>query len=229
MTTLKKFPFMLLAVILGISQAGLTEAKELLDEKPNAAYQRPDINEPCCGPISDGARTVLEVLDHADVENLWLPHQHVNWETGQPEASAPVYNSHCSAFTAAISKRLGVYMLRPPEHSPVFLASAQTSWFSRDEGKRAGWHQLENAVQAQTLSNAGELGVVAYESPNPKKPGHIAIVRPSLKTAAALDEEGPQITQAGDKNYTNSNVRTGFKYRADAVANGLRYFAHAVP
>ena len=79
------------------------------------------------------------------------------------------------------------------------------------------------------LSNAGELVVVSYESPNPKKPGHIAIVRPSLKTAAALDEEGPQITQAGAKNYTDSNVRVGFKHHADAVPNGLRYFVHAIP
>ena len=229
MTILKKLPAVLLVALIGISQAGLTEAKDSLDGGPSAAFQRPNGNEPCCGPISAGARKVLEVLDHADVEHLWLPHQHVNWETGQPEASAPVYNSHCSAFAAAISKRLGVYMLRPPEHSPVLLASAQTAWFSRDEGKRAGWHQLENAVQAQTLSNAGELVVVSFESPNPKKPGHIAIVRPSLKTAAALDEEGPQITQAGGKNYTDSNVRTGFKYHADAMPNGLRYFAHTVP
>lgn len=120
-------------------------------------------------------------------------------------------------------------MLRPPEHSPVLLASAQAAWFSRDEGKRAGWHQLQNAGQAQTLSNAGELVVVSYENPNPKKPGHIAIVRPSLKTAAALDEEGPQITQAGAKKYTDSNVRVGFKHHVDAVPNGLRYFVHALP
>ena len=169
------------------------------------------------------------MLDHADVEHLWLPHQHVNWETGQPEASAPVYSSHCSAFAAAISKRLNVYMLRPPEHSPVLLASAQTAWFGRDEGKRAGWHQLESASHAQTLSNVGELVVVSYESPNPRKPGHIAIVRPSLKTAAVLAEDGPEITQAGGKNYADSNVRIGFKNHADAAPNGVRYFSHAVP
>ena len=215
--------------LVGISQATLSVAKESIDRGPNAENTRPSETEPCCGPISAAGRKVLQMLDHADVEHLWLPHQHVNWETGEPEANAPVYSSHCSAFAAAFSKRLNVYMLRPPEHSPVLLASAQTAWFGRDEGKRAGWHQLESASQAQTLSNAGDLVVVSYESPNPKKPGHIAIVRPSLKTAVALAEDGPEITQAGAKNYTDSNVRIGFKHHVDAATNGVRYFGHAVP
>lgn len=71
--------------------------------------------------------------------------------------------------------------------------------------------------------------VGSYESPDPKKPGHIAIVRPSRKTAAALAEDGPEITQAGGENYTDSNVRTGFKRHADAAPSGVLYFAHAVP
>ncbi|QRX84771.1 hypothetical protein JQN73_03975 [Glaciimonas sp. PAMC28666] len=168
-------------------------------------------------------------MDGANVAHLWLPHQHVNWETGEPEASSPVYGSHCSAFTAAMSKRLGVYMLRPPDHSAVLLASAQTAWFSQEAGKKAGWHPLENAEQAQKSSNAGQLVVASYESPHPGKPGHIAIVRPSLKTMAALQEDGPEITQAGSKNYTDSTVRIGFKQHAGAWPDGVLYFAHVLP
>ena len=221
----------LLIAFFGISQPTLADARESFDEAPNVENKSktPTEMEPCCGPISAAGARVLEMLDQADVEHLWLSHQRVNWETGEPEANAPVYSSHCSAFAAAISKRLNVYMLRPPEHSPVLLASAQTAWFGRDEGKRAGWYQLKNASQAQAMSNAGELVVVSYESPDPKKPGHIAIVRPSLKTAAALAVDGPEITQAGGKNYTDSNVRTGFKHHADAAPNGVRYFGHSIP
>ena len=218
-----------LVTTIGISCAGFAETSEISNGGLSQEKVQLRENEPCCGPINAGGRRVLEVLDHADVEHLWLPRQHVNWETGQPESSAPVYSSHCSAFAAAIGKRLNVYMLRPPEHSPVLLASAQTVWFGKDEGKRAGWYQLKTAREAQTLSNAGELVVVSYASPNPGKPGHIAIVRPSDKTAAALAEEGPEITQAGSKNYAASNVRTGFKHHADATPDGVRYFGHAVP
>lgn len=225
----KNLPAFLMITIIGVTQTALIEARESFEEGPNAKNVRPDDNEPCCGLISARGRRVLEVLDRADVEHLWLPHEHVNWETGQPESSAHVYSSHCSAFAAAISKRLDVYMLRPPEHSPVLLASAQTAWFGRDEGKRAGWHQLDTTSQAQTLSNAGELVVASYESPEPRKPGHIAIVRPSLKTAGALADDGPEITQAGGENYADSNVRTGFKHHTDATLNGVRYFGHAVP
>lgn len=78
MTTLKILLTLLLVTFIEISQTGLAEAKQSLDGRLSEPYHRPNGNEPCCGPISAGARRVLEVLDDADVERLWLPHQHVN-------------------------------------------------------------------------------------------------------------------------------------------------------
>jgi hypothetical protein len=228
MKTLKFWPAALLLSTAGIVHVGLAAAAQLSEGEVNPTNERSNHIEPCCGPISDVGTKLLGVLDQSDVEHLWLPHAHVNWETGMPEAGAPGYTSHCSAYAAAIGKRLDVYMLRPPEHSPVLLASAQTAWFGRAAGEQAGWYPIGTAQQAQSLSNAGELVVASYESPNPRKPGHISIVRPSLKSAAALAEDGPEITQAGAQNYTDSNVRTGFKHHDIAGPNGVLYFGHVV-
>ena len=231
MTTLKILPTVVLLCLIGVCDAGQTAAAQAIASALQPATEQLNDNAPCCGPISAAGARLLSLLDQSDVEHLWLPRQRVNWETGMPEADAPVYSSHCSAFAAAIGKRLGVYMLRPPEHSPVLLASAQTAWFAHAAGQQAGWHSIADARQAQTLSNAGELVVASYENPNPRKPGHIAIVRPSLKSTAALAEDGPAITQAGAKNYANSNVRTGFKHHVEAGQAGLvgvLYFGHAI-
>src|SRR5580658_7045807 len=96
----------------------------------------------CCGPITAAGQRLAAVLDGMHVESLWLAHQHVDWKTGQPDRSAdysgPSKSTHCSAFAAAVGLRLGVYMLRPPEHGQLLLASAQTEWFNDGGGQGAG-------------------------------------------------------------------------------------------
>src|SRR5689334_10321305 len=87
---------------------------------------RAGAQQPCCGPITANGERLLTRLDASGVDHLWLPHVHVNWETGEPDSTRPgrPASTHCSAFAAAFAKQLGVYILRPPEHSPVLLASA---------------------------------------------------------------------------------------------------------
>lgn len=185
---------------------------------------------PCCGPISPAGKRLEAVLDSMDVESLWLAHEHVNWETGKPDKDADYEgagkSTHCSAFAAAVGKRLGVYMLRPPEHGQILLASAQAKWFSSQEGRRAGWHGVRDAQEAQTLANQGNLAIVVYESPDPRKPGHIAVVRPSGKSGLKLAESGPQIAQAGQLNYSSTSVKIGFRAHAGAWPDGVRYYMH---
>lgn len=216
------------AAVIATSLSTLIAYRDSYAGELSAASQKFEQNESCCGPINSAGKKLLNVLDAADVEHLWLPRQYVNWETGEPEAGSSVFTSHCSAFTAAIGKRLNVYMLRPPEHSPLLLASAQTAWLGRDEGKKAGWIRITSDEEAQRLSNAGQLVVATYESPYPRKPGHIAIVRPSSKTLAELIEDGPEITQAGGKNYSSTSVRVGFKH-AGSYPSRVPYFAHIIP
>ena len=49
-------------------------------------------------------------------------------------------------------------------------------------------------------------------------PGHAAIVRPSEKSAEALERSGPQVVQAGIHNHNSTTVRSGFSSHPDAWA-----------
>lgn len=186
----------------------------------------------CCGPISARGRRLEAVLDGMNVESLWLANEHVNWETGQPDKGpdydGPGRSTHCSAFAAAVSKKLGVYMLRPPDHGQVLLANAQTEWFRTEKGRQAGWRAVGSAEQAQTLANEGSLVVIVYESPDQHKPGHIAVVRPALRSKRLLDENGALITQAGQKNYASTSTKVGFSHHPGAWPQNVEYYAHAV-
>jgi hypothetical protein len=187
---------------------------------------------PCCGPITDRGKRLLAVLEGMNVESLWLAHQHVNWESGEPDKgedyTGPGRSTHCSAFAAAAGKQLGVYMLRPPEHGQILLANAQAQWFRSPAGRRGGWQAVADAHEAQSLANRGNLVVVVFESPDPHRPGHIAIVRPSHRSARLLAENGPEITQAGQKNYTKTSTKVGFLAHPGAWPGGVLYYAHSI-
>jgi hypothetical protein len=188
--------------------------------------------ESCCGPVSAAGHRLLDILDNTSVETRWLAHEHVNWETGEADKDADYEGSgkatHCSAFAAAIGKRVGVYMLRPPEHGQILLANAQAAWFHSPAGTQKGWRELKTPKEAQTLANEGYLVTVVYENPDPHKPGHIAIVRPAARPERLLDENGPEITQAGQRNYVKTSTKVGFEHHPGAWPDGVRYYAHAV-
>jgi hypothetical protein len=188
---------------------------------------------PCCGPITPAGLRLASTLDGMNVESLWLAHEHVNWETGEPDRGAdyegPGNHTHCSAFAAAAAKRLGVYLLRPPEHGQALLANAQADWLASAAAAKAGWRSVATMQQAQRLANEGSLVLVLYPNPDKRVPGHIAIVRPSQKSAKALDENGPEVIQAGEHNHARTNLKTGFENHPGAWPQGVLYYAHALP
>jgi hypothetical protein len=157
----------------------------------------------------------------------------VNWETGKPDKDAdyegPGRHTHCSAFAAAAAKRLGVYLLRPPEHGQALLANAQADWLASKAAAKAGWRSVPTMQQAQRLANEGSLVLVLYPNPDRHVPGHIAIVRPSEKSPKILEENGPEIIQAGEHNYTRTNVRIGFENHPGAWPGGVLYYTHTLP
>ncbi len=190
------------------------------------------IEPSCCGPITDQGRRLLSVLDGMNVESLWLAHEHINWETGEPDKgedyTGPGRSTHCSAFAAAVGKRLGVYMLRPPEHGQILLANAQAEWFRSPDGRQKGWRSVRDAHDAQSLANRGNLVVVVFESPDAHRPGHIAIIRPAHRPARLLEENGPEITQAGQKNHSKTSTKVGFLAHPGAWPGGVLYYVHPV-
>ena len=187
----------------------------------------------CCGPITPAGQQLLQFLDQSDVEHLWLPHEHVHWLTGLPDLKRPGHSrhaTHCSAYVAAMSVRLDVPLLRPPEHRAGKLATPQTRWLGT-AGASQGWRAVDMR-QAQTLANQGEFVLAAWANPNPRRSGHIAIVRPSALSMAELEQQGPELTMAGHLNALRISTARGFEDHAGAwVAGGrgtIRFFAHTV-
>jgi hypothetical protein len=91
---------------------------------------------------------------------------------------------------------------------------------------------LPSPFEAQNAANRGELVLEAFENPDPRRPGHIAIIRPSLKTRAELNRDGPQEIQAGEQNAIDITTASGFRHHPGAWEPGgageLRYYSHAV-
>jgi len=181
--------------------------------------------------ITPSGQRLGEVLDSMHVDRLWLAGRSVDWRTGEPKGKAytnATSHTHCSAFVAAAAERLGVYLLHPPEHSSVLLANAQQEWL-RAEGANHDWHPVASPSQAQQLANEGQLVVVTCKNPNESLPGHIAIVRPSVRSEAEILAEGPEIIQAGAHNYVSTTSKQGFKHHPGAFENNqLLYFSHAI-
>jgi hypothetical protein len=181
--------------------------------------------------VTPQAQAVSKVLDAMGVESKWIAGEHVYWESGLPTGvpeTSPGKHTHCSAFVAAAAKKLGIYILRPPEHGQQLLANAQNDWLA-EEGSAHGWRKLADAREAQAAANRGMLVVASYHNHHDDRPGHIAIIRPGTKTSEQIAAEGPDVTQAGSKNATSISIKAGFAGHPAAWRdNEIAYYAHEV-
>jgi hypothetical protein len=182
-----------------------------------------------CQDITEKGKNLAAFLDRLDVEHKWLSGRYVNWETGEA-LDKPVTDggphTHCSAFTAAACRRLGIYILRPPEHSAEQLANAQFDWLP-DEGKKEGWKRVAGPLDAQSLANRGYIVVAVCKEK--ERSGHIAIIRPSSKSAEEIEKEGPQIVQAGGTNYNSAALLRGFGNHRNAwTEKRITYYSHEI-
>jgi hypothetical protein len=177
--------------------------------------------------IATEGEILARVIDGMDVESHWLAGETIHWRTGLPNPRGHQGATHCSAFVASACERMGVYILRPPDHSQVLLANAQNSWL-KQAGRQAGWRRVPSPVEAQRLANRGEIVVASLRNPDSHRPGHIALVRPSPRSEAEIVAEGPQIAQAGRTNSRSISLVRGFVHHRDAWINGeIEFFAHA--
>ncbi len=167
-------------------------------------------------PLYSQGRRLRSLLDRMDVEHRWLANRHVNWKTGLPDGkparSGP--RTHCSAFVASACVRLKVPMLLPPPQT--YLSNRQQDWL-RGKGSSRGWRPV-TALRAQQLANQGYVVVASWKTREKdgyhRGAGHIAIVRPQLKAVSLVRSRGPQLTQAGNRNYKTTSVAVGFSGRA---------------
>jgi hypothetical protein len=182
-------------------------------------------------PITAEGQLLVKALDDMDVEHLWLARRRVHWKTGDPYGPPPTDgkpHTHCSAFVAAFCQRHDIYILRPPEHSETLLANAQYDWLE-NKGTDAGWKPAAGPVEAQQLANQGMVVVAVYKESDPRRHGHIAIIRPSTRSQDSILANGPQVTQAGMDNFKSASLKTGFQHHRTAWVSGqIRYYAHEV-
>ncbi|MCW6508559.1 hypothetical protein [Lichenifustis flavocetrariae] len=170
-------------------------------------------------PSRSGDWRPEDLFDSSGVDHLWLSGWNVDWETGRANKAKPGgtdAHTHCSAFVAALAMRVGVYILRPPEHGQQLLANAQADWL-RDLGHAFGWRALAGEREAQASADEGRLTVASYKNPNPKQSGHIAFVRPSNGAGWQTLTGGPTITQAGGHNFIEGSLQQGFGSRRSLV------------
>jgi glutamine amidotransferase-like uncharacterized protein len=197
------------------------------------AVVRRAVRETARQPLPRDAATLWGLLEGMEVERLWKAGVIVDWRTGFPtgrelKSGDRGNHTHCSQFVAAACERAGVYILRPPEHPAVLLANAQFEWLSDERGAAAGWSRLADAVAAQESASAGKLVVAVVRNPDSAKPGHIALVRPGAKSPKLLEEEGPDVMQAGSKNRNTTPLRKGFSNHL-AYIETAGFFAHELP
>ena len=181
--------------------------------------------------IRSPGRQLVRFLDSLQVEERWIAGAHVDWRTGEPDGrpvSDSGAHSHCSALVAAACERLGVYILRPPEHPQTLLANAQCDWLL-ERGATEGWTPVSGAAEAQSAANRGKLVVAVYRNLKSRKPGHIAIVRPSDRSEESVRQDGPEVIQAGQENYASVPLKVGFRHHPDAWKRSeVRFFAHEI-
>gem|GEM_PF-802070 len=179
--------------------------------------------------ITPDGQQLIKRIDSSHVNSLWQSGYLVNWLTGVSlSKSTSSTDTHCSAFVASFADRLGIYILRPPEHVQLELANAQCIWLATDTAAQFGWQKVATQLEAQNAADSGYLVVVGYQNPVPTSHGHIAVIRPYVKTLTLLKNEGPQDAQAGNTNYFSIPVKQGFSSHPGAFPNGVIYYRHNV-
>ena len=180
-------------------------------------------------PISESGQKLIQLLDASGVESLWTKGYHVNWQTGEslkPYTSNLNKHTHCSAFAPAFAQKVGIHLLNPTDKAGEkgSLADYQYDWLKSEEGAKEGWRPFE----AENEANKGNLVLVVYKSDDYAHPGHIAVVRPAVKTRKKIEKEGTQVTQAGGTNAYNITLRDGFSHHPLAWPDGVIFYEHPI-
>lgn len=166
--------------------------------------------------IDSSGKKLKDYYLSLNVENLWIAGHHVNWETGEPDKpeSREGIKTHCSAFVASACERVGIYILRPPEHGQVLLSNAQYDWLYGKQSNKEGWGEIkENRYYtAQQYANDGYIVIAAIKNKDDSKPGHIALIMPCEIDVKTLADNGPELIQAGTENSNSISLKEGFKH-----------------
>jgi len=103
---------------------------------------------------------------------------------------------------------------------PDVITASQAGWANVATRLCSDASAYQLALEAENLANAGFLVVASilgnqnYTSgpnvPPPGGPGHIEVIMPANLSQADLTSQGPAEAQAGEVNYSMTNIATGF-------------------
>jgi hypothetical protein len=183
-------------------------------------------------PLKPSGQQLKDFYYGMDVESHWIAGTHIDWMTGDPNEPGATkgIHTHCSAFVAAACYRLHIYILRPPEHGQVLLANAQSDWLQTQAARDSGWEAIAdpNRYEAvQKRANEGYVVVAICQNPDPKAPGHAALVLPSPISADELATVGPWVIMAGTHNHNKINLKAGFgSHLTSWPEDNVRFYSH---
>lgn len=142
-----------------------------------------------CGTLCRSANHLRMVVDQFDVEN-------------NPRYKPRDGLTFCNIFAWDVSRALACEI--PHWWFGDEQDANQThTWLAGGNGQRHGWSQVDEFA-AQRLAREGRPVVASWKNPNPKKPGHIALLLPSPEGL------GIRIAQAGTRNLFDRPVKDGF-------------------
>jgi hypothetical protein len=165
---------------------------------------------------------LAKFYDSFDVENEWQQNRYISWKSGREikeKNENNSYKTHCSAFVSAVSSRLGIPLLRPPQVSTEGLANKQFDWLENN-GIDNLWIKLKSPLDAQETANCGYFVIAVYKNHNNSNGGHIAIVRPyqsEQNINKHVSHYGPRICQAGFINSSSIDAIQVFENISDYV------------
>jgi hypothetical protein len=104
--------------------------------------------------------------------------------------------------TSAVDRK-GKFVVGP-EARKEMRVNDMAGWLDKHRGKH-GWRRVD-ARMAQEKANEGVPAIVVWKNPNPKKSGHIAVIRPG----SVGDKRGVAISQAGNSVLNARHILKGF-------------------
>jgi hypothetical protein len=109
----------------------------------------------------------------------------------------PGDETFCNFAAVAMTTALGAPL-------PQLRANEIALWLEGQSlDPHSGWEQIDEHT-AQRMADEGQVAVAVWQNPQAGKPGHIAVLVPSL------DEPGTWIAQAGAVNFTRGKLEKGF-------------------
>lgn len=186
--------------------------------------------------ITIGGQSLAVLFNQTNVEFLWKNKNAINWFNGQSihdlSGELPKLN-HSGAYIASVLRKLGIYILQPPQASQTLLENNQHDWLLEigiiDYNYTYLGNNLNSRINAQKEANKGNIVIASYKNINEELPGNIAFVIPFLTDTTEITLNGCRVIQASFINYNSVFLKEAFSLFPNAFDNFLiDFFSYSI-